>query len=163
MRNSNFTRRYYEPARRLASASVCRVQAALGITETRRGLSVFGDVTLAALTGFQYDLGLPDPGTIGPETWRALASEAGDSDEQRDWLLRSVGIVLEFGDMDFRPPVFHDLRHTAVSLYLSVTKNVKHVQCIAGHKDGTTTINTYGALFDDDFFKAAAGLDSLTK
>lgn len=78
-------------------------------------------------------------------------------------LLRSAGIVLEFGDMDFRPPVFHDLRHTAVSLYLSVTKNVKHVQRIAGHKDGTTTINTYGALFDDDFFKAAAGLDSLTK
>lgn len=62
--------------------------------------------------------------------------------EQRDWLLRSVGIVLECGDMDFRPPVFHDLRHTAVSLYLTVTKNVKHVQRIAGHKDGTTTINT---------------------
>ncbi|WP_175558604.1 site-specific integrase [Arthrobacter sp. ok362] len=163
MRNSNFTRRYYEPARQLASTSVSRVQASLGITETRRGLSVFGDVTLAALTGFQYDLELPDAGAIGQETWRALASEASVTDEQRDWLLRSAGIVLEYGDMDFRPPVFHDLRHTAVSLYLSVTKNVKHVQRIAGHKDGTTTINTYGALFDDDFFRAAAGLDSLIK
>lgn len=161
MRNSNFTRRYYEPAKQLASTSVNRVQAALGITETRRGLSVFGEVTLAALTGFQSHLGLEDPATIGPETWQALASLAGVSDEQRDLLLRSAGIVFAFGDIDFRPPVFHDLRHTAVSLYLSVTKNVKHVQRIAGHKDATTTINTYGELFDDDFFKAAAGLDSL--
>ncbi|MHA7301448.1 hypothetical protein [Pseudarthrobacter sp. MDT1-22] len=161
MRNSNFTRRYYEPARLLASTSLSRIQAALGITETRRGQPVFGDVTLAALTGFQYDRGLPDLGAIGPGTWTELASEAGVTDEQRDLLLRSAGIVLLYGDMDFRPPVFHDLRHTAVSLYLSVTKNVKHVQRIAGHKDGTTTINTYGELFDDDFFKAAAGLDAL--
>ncbi|WP_426975816.1 hypothetical protein ACQCSU_13515 [Pseudarthrobacter sp. O4] len=42
-----------------------------------------------------------------------------------------------------------------------MTKNVKHVQRIASHKDGTTTINTCGELFDDDFFKAAAGLDAL--
>jgi integrase len=161
MRNSNFTRRYYEPARRLASTSVSRVQDALGITETRRGLAVFGDATLAALVSFQYDRGLPHPGTIGAESWTALASEAGTSVELRDLLLQSAGIVLAYGDMDFRPPVFHDLRHTAVSLYLSVTKNVKHVQRIAGHKDGTTTINTYGELFDDDFFNAAAGLDSL--
>lgn len=162
MRNSNFTRRYYEPARQLASTSVGRMQDALGVTETRRGLAVFGDITLAALAGFQHDLELPKAGAIGDETWRALASGAGVSNQQRDWLLRSVGIGLDYGDMDFRPPVFHDLRHTAVSLYLSVTKNVKHVQRIAGHKDGTTTINTYGALFDDDFFNAAAGLDSLT-
>ncbi|NYD78441.1 tyrosine-type recombinase/integrase [Arthrobacter cupressi] len=161
MRNSNFTRRYYEPARRLASTSVSRMQTALGITETRRGLAVFGDLTLAELVSYQYHHGLPAPGVVGPETWGALATEAGISDEQRDLLHRSAGIRLAYGDMDFRPPVFHDLRHTAVSLYLSVTKNVKHVQRIAGHKDGTTTINTYGELFDDDFFKAAAGLDSL--
>lgn len=107
--------RYYEPARQLASTSVSRVQAALGITETRRGLSIFGDDTLAALTGLQYDLELPNAGAIGEETWRALASQTTGSPEQRE-LLRSVRIVLEFGDMDFRPPVFHDLRHTAVSL-----------------------------------------------
>lgn len=163
MRNSNFTRRYYEPARQLASASVARVQSALNLTETRRGLAVFGDLTLAALTGFQYDCGLPDPGSIGPDTWRALADQSSVPDDQRGLLLRSTGIALAYGDMDFRPPVFHDLRHTAVSLYLSVTKNVKHVQRIAGHKDGTTTINTYGELFDDDFFNAAAGLDGLLK
>lgn len=28
-----------------------------------------------------------------------------------------------------------------------------NVQRIAGHKDGTTTINTHGALFDDDVFR----------
>ncbi len=163
MRNSNFTRRYYEPARQLASASVARVQSALSLTETRRGLAVFGDLTLAALTGFQYFCGLPDLGSIGPDTWRALAAEASIREEERDGLLRSAGIALAYGDMDFRPPVFHDLRHTAVSLYLSVTKNVKHIQRIAGHKDGTTTINTYGELFDDDFFNAAAGLDGLLR
>lgn len=163
MRNSNFTRRYYEPARHLASASVARMQTALNLTETRRGLAVFGDLTLAALTGFQYDCGLPDPGSIGPDTWRALADQSSVPGDERSLLLRSTEIALSYGDMDFRPPVFHDLRHTAVSLYLSVTKNVKHVQRIAGHKDGTTTINTYGELFDDDFFNAAAGLDGLLK
>lgn len=161
MRNSNFTRRYYEPARQLASVSVATVQSALNLTETRRGLAVFGDLTLAALTGFQYDRGLRNSGSIGPDTWRALADQSGVPGDQRGLLLRSTGIALAYGDMDFRPPVFHDLRHTAVSLYLSVTKNVKHVQRIAGHKDGTTTINTYGELFDDDFFNAAAGLDGL--
>lgn len=163
MRNSNFTRRYYEPARRLASTSVARVQSALKLTETRRGLAIFDELTLAALTGFQYDCELPNLGSIGPDTWRAFADQSGVPDDQRALLLRSAGIALEYGDMDFRPPVFHDLRHTAVSLYLSVTKNVKHVQRIAGHKDGTTTINTYGELFDDDFFNAAAGLDGLLK
>jgi integrase len=88
-------------------------------------------------------------------------AEVAASPEQRKLLLDSVCITLRLGDIDFRPPVFHDLRHTAVSLYLAVTKNVKHVQRIAGHKDATTTLNTYAELFDDDFFNAAAGLDGL--
>jgi integrase len=75
--------------------------------------------------------------------------------------LASTRIRLQSGDADFAPPVFHDLRHTAVSLYLAVTKNVKHVQRIAGHKDATTTLNVYAELFDDDFYRAAEGLDAL--
>ncbi|WP_458107680.1 hypothetical protein M1D51_19440 [Arthrobacter sp. R3-55] len=161
MRNSNFGRRYFGPATHLAATSVGRVQSALGVTETRRGLAFFGDLTIAALTGFQYDLELPNQGAVGSETWLALASQAGIADELRDELRRSESIALEYGDLDFRPPVFHDLRHTAVSLYLSVTKNVKHVQRIAGHKDATTTLNTYAELFEDDFFSAANGLDRL--
>jgi integrase len=161
MRNSNFTRRYFEPARRLASESVGRLQSVLGVSETRRGLAVFGRSTVAALLAAQEELSLPVQDEVGPDTWRALAGKRDVSKEQRHLLASSSGIRLRPGDADFRMPVFHDLRHTAVSLYLAVTKNVKHVQRIAGHKDATTTLNTYGELFDDDFFNAAAGLDSL--
>lgn len=122
LRNSNFMRRYYAPARHLAATSVSRAQVALGITETRRGRAVFGEVTGAALATFQRDQGLEKSAVIGPEDWWALASQLGVADGQRDLLLRSVGVGLTIGDMDFRPPVFHDLRHTAVSLYLSVTR-----------------------------------------
>lgn len=160
MRNSNFTRRCYEPARQLAASGVGRVQSALGVTETRRGLAFFGEATLAAINEVQLRYGLDVRPEIGPETWEALA-EASTSVGQRHLLQRSVGISLRLGDMDFRPPTFHDLRHTAVSLYLTVTKNVKHVQRIAGHKDATTTLNTYADLFEDDFFSAAEGLDGL--
>lgn len=161
MRNSNFTRRYFEPARQLASGSVGRIQSVLGVTETRRGLAVVGESTLTALHDIQDSLGLPVRASTKPDTWRALAAQPGVSQEQHRLLLDSVAIELRPGDMDFRTPVFHDLRHTAVSLYLTVTKNVKHVQRIAGHKDATTTLNTYAALFDDDFFGVAAGLDGL--
>ncbi|WP_430298467.1 tyrosine-type recombinase/integrase [Sinomonas sp. B1-1] len=76
----------------------------------------------------------------------ALASTQDLSDADRADFLESTRIRLQSGDIDFAPPVFHDLRHTAVSLYLAVTKNVKHVQRIAGHKDATTTLNVYAEL-----------------
>ncbi len=160
MRNSNFTRRYYQPARLLAAGCVARVQTALGVSETRRGLAVFGDSTLAAVNEFQQSAGLELRSVVGKDTWLALA-EGCVPGERRQAMLDSARISLVMGDSDFRPPVFHDLRHTAVSLYLAVTKNVKHVQRIAGHKDATTTLNTYAELFEDDFFNAAAGLDRL--
>ncbi|WP_350000916.1 hypothetical protein [Pseudarthrobacter sp. WHRI 8279] len=159
MRNSNFNRRYYQPARLLAAGCVARVQIALGISETRRGLAVFGDSMLAAVNGFQQSFGLEVRPAVGKEMWLALAESVPDS--RRKGMSDSARICLVVGDSDFRPPVFHDLRHTAVSLYLSVTKNVKHVQRIAGHKDATTTLNTYAELFEDDFFNSAAGLDKL--
>lgn len=161
MRNSNFTRRYYEPARQLASGCVARLQKTMGVTETRRGLAIFGPSTLAAVNNFQKANGLDVKPEVGPEMWRVMAEHAVESAGVRKLLLDSSTVALRPEDMDFRPPVFHDLRHTAVSLYLAVTKNVKHVQRIAGHKDATTTLNTYAELFEDDFFNAAAGLDSL--
>lgn len=160
MRNSNFTRRYYQPARLLAAGCVERVQTALGISETRRGLAVFGDSTIVAVNEFQRLAGLEVQPVVGKDTWLALAERCVPG-ERKQALLASARTTLSFGDTDFRPPVFHDLRHTAVSLYLAVTKNVKHVQRIAGHKDATTTLNTYAELFEDDFFNAAEGLDRL--
>ncbi|MGN7201160.1 tyrosine-type recombinase/integrase [Arthrobacter sp. SAFR-044] len=159
MRNSNFTRRYYQPARLLAAGCVARVQTALGVSESRRGLAVFGDSMLTAVLDFQQSSGLEIRPMVGKDMWLALAECVPDS--RRQSMLDSARISLVLGDSDFRPPVFHDLRHTAVSLYLAVTKNVKHVQRIAGHKDATTTLNTYAELFEDDFYSAAAGLDKL--
>lgn len=58
------------------------------------------------------------------------------------------------------PPTFHDLRHTAVSLILAQTHNVKLAQRIAGHKDATMTLNTYAGLFADDLHSASDALDN---
>ncbi|MFJ6279260.1 tyrosine-type recombinase/integrase [Arthrobacter subterraneus] len=161
MRNSNFTRRYYAPARQLAGTAVATLQAALGVVEIRKGLALYGDLTAAAVARVLQDNGLEPGGGTGPELWQLAATDERLSDELRQKLLSLRHIRLQHGDMDFHPPVFHDLRHTAVSLYLQVTKNVKHVQRIAGHKDATTTLNTYADLFDDDFYDSAARLDGL--
>lgn len=58
------------------------------------------------------------------------------------------------------PPTFHDLRHTAVSLILAQTHNVKLAQRIAGHKDATMTLNTYAELFADDLHLASDALNN---
>ncbi|GAA1340507.1 tyrosine-type recombinase/integrase [Arthrobacter roseus] len=61
------------------------------------------------------------------------------------------------------PPTFHDLRHTAVSLILANTGNVKMAQRIAGHKDATMTLNVYAELFEGDAHIAADALDYLIR
>ncbi|GAA5230099.1 tyrosine-type recombinase/integrase [Arthrobacter cryoconiti] len=58
------------------------------------------------------------------------------------------------------PPTFHDLRHTAVSLILAQTHNVKLAQRIAGHKDATMTLNTYAELFAGDLHSASDALNN---
>lgn len=161
MRNSNFTRRYYAPARQLAGSAVATLQAVLGVVENRKGLALYGELTTGAVARVLQDNGLESGGGTGPELWRLAATDERLSEDMRQKLLSLRHIRLQQGDMDFHPPVFHDLRHTAVSLYLQVTKNVKHVQRIAGHKDATTTLNTYADLFDDDFYDSAARLDGL--
>ncbi|MHA7300444.1 tyrosine-type recombinase/integrase [Pseudarthrobacter sp. MDT1-22] len=65
------------------------------------------------------------------------------------------------GDPDFPSPTFHDLRHTAVSLAISVGSNVKVVQRIAGHASATLTLDTYAGLFDDDLHDSASRLNDL--
>jgi integrase len=60
----------------------------------------------------------------------------------------------------FPRPTFHDLRHTAVSLAISVGANVKVVQRIAGHASATMTLDTYAGLFDDDLHDSAGRLNS---
>lgn len=148
------------PARELAGSAVAVLQRELGLSEHRRGLAFFGPETLRAVQSRQVECGLDQTGLVdGP--FRQKIAAARDGQGVGDSFQRLSGFTLREGDHDFRSPVFHDLRHTAVSLYLSVTKNVKHVQRIAGHKDATTTLNTYAELFDDDFYNSAESLTSL--
>lgn len=61
------------------------------------------------------------------------------------------------------PPTFHDLRHTAVSLIVNETGNVKLAQRIAGHASATMTLDTYSDLFEDSLHAASSALDDLIK
>ena len=58
-------------------------------------------------------------------------------------------------------PTFHDLRHTAVSLILHSTKDVKLAQRIAGHSSAQLTLDTYAELFEQTLFTASRALDGL--
>lgn len=161
LRNSNFTRRIYSPARDTAGSAVALLQAGVGASEYRKGLAYFGPATASAVRRLQEEAGLEPTGLVEGALWRLVSANMGIGKGAQRTFDGVSHLQLCEGDMDFRPPVFHDLRHTAVSLYLSVTKNVKHVQRIAGHKDATTTLNTYAELFDDDFYESASGLEKL--
>lgn len=53
----------------------------------------------------------------------------------------------------------HDLRHTAASLAVSASANVKAVQRMLGHKSAAVTLDTYADLFDSDLQAVAEALD----
>lgn len=53
----------------------------------------------------------------------------------------------------------HDLRHTAASLAVSAGGNIKAVQRMLGHKYASTTLDTYGHLYDSDLEELADQLD----
>ncbi len=68
----------------------------------------------------------------------------------------------ERGDVDcdvFPRVTPHDFRHTAASLAISAGANVKAVQRMLGHKTAAMTLDTYGALFEDDLDDVADALD----
>ena len=48
------------------------------------------------------------------------------------------------------PLRFHDLRHTAISLWIAQGTNVKVVQKQAGHENAAMTLDVYGGLYPDD-------------
>ena len=56
--------------------------------------------------------------------------------------------VLKFGDVDFRKPTPHDMRHTAASHLIRRGVDVKTVQSQLGHADAGTTLNTYAGVWD---------------
>ena len=50
----------------------------------------------------------------------------------------------------------HDLRHTAASLAITPSANVKSVQRMLGHASAAMTLDTYADLFDDDDLDSVA-------
>jgi integrase len=58
---------------------------------------------------------------------------------------------------------FHDLRHTAASLMVSVGANVKAVQNALGHASASMTLDVYAELFDTDAQAVAEGLDRVRR
>jgi len=63
-------------------------------------------------------------------------------------------------DPSFPPALtLHDLRHTAASLAISASANVKAVQRMLGHASAAMTLDTYADLFDDDLDAVAEALD----
>ena len=53
----------------------------------------------------------------------------------------------------------HDLRHTAVSLAVSVGGNIKAIQRMLGHKTASITLDRYGHLYDEDLIALADRMD----
>ncbi len=53
----------------------------------------------------------------------------------------------------------HDLRHTAISLWIAQGTNVRVVQKQAGHKNASMTLDTYGGLYPDDVDELMERLD----
>lgn len=56
---------------------------------------------------------------------------------------------------------FHDLRHSAISMWIAAGFNVKRVASWAGHASSAFTLDRYGHLFRDDDDVAAARLDAI--
>jgi hypothetical protein len=64
-------------------------------------------------------------------------------------------------DEKFPRVTVHELWHTAASLMIASSANVKTVQAQLGHKTATMTLDQYGYLFPDDLDDVADKMDDL--
>jgi integrase len=76
------------------------------------------------------------------------------------WFARAVKASREI-DPSFPRVTIHDLRHTAASMAISASANVKAVQRMLGHASAAMTLDTYADLFDDDLDAVSDRLDSV--
>ncbi len=101
------------------------------------------------------DLVFERPGALNDGA--ALTSD----DYMRDPDPNSGWLVYAARDAGLERLTSHDLRHTAVSLAISSGANIKVVQCIAGHKSATMTLDRYADLFPVDLGDLAERLDDM--
>jgi len=85
----------------------------------------------------------PDGGVLHPPNWR-----------RRFWEPAVLAAGLE-------PLRIHDLRHTAISLWLAAGDNPKEVSRRAGHTSVAFTLDRYGHLYDDADERSRDRLDTL--
>src|SRR5699024_2510735 len=120
----------------------------------RRRVAMYGEHTERAVRDFQNRHGLEPTGTTDGALWEALG------------LIDLSSITMQYTeeepdrDMPARP-VFHDLRHTAVSLAIRANVSIKMVQKMAGHSSATMTLDVYGHLYPEDDATAADAMTTL--
>lgn len=83
-------------------------------------------------------------------------------DRRRGWYVGAISRSQAL-ESDFPRVTIHDLRHTAASLAISASANVKAVQRMLGHSSAAMTLDTYADLFDDDLDAVAVALDAARK
>nr|WP_269744988.1 site-specific integrase [Corynebacterium jeddahense] len=76
------------------------------------------------------------------------------------WLGCAVGRI-QAVDEDFPHVTSHDLRHTAISLKVSVGAPISVISRQVGHKNISMTLDHYTELFDSDLDSLTAAMDSI--
>lgn len=159
----SFLGKRFRAAAEPAMTVVADLQYALGMSPeyvamdfdgARRRVAMYGERTQRTVLQFQRQHGLEPTGTTDNALWQALG------------LSELSSIELQYmedepdRDMPARP-VFHDLRHTAVSLAIRAGVSIKMVQKMAGHSSATMTLDVYGHLYPEDDATAADAMTSL--
>jgi integrase len=116
---------------------------------------------------------VPFPAVLVDELAALMVSKGRDDlvfTDQRGGVLRNLNwrvrvfrpavAQCQAADGSFPTITPHDLRHTAVSLAVSVGANVKAVQRMVGHAKASMTLDTYADLFEEDVDEVADRLNA---
>lgn len=162
--SESYLGKVFRPAAALACAAISSLQEALGMDseytligfdDDRARVAIYGEATERAVRAFQKSHGLDPSGAADSALWDALK-------------LPNLSPVALSYRKDLEPdrdapavPVFHDLRHTAVSLAIRSGVSIKMVQKMAGHASAMVTLDVYGHLYPEDVETAAEAMTTL--
>ena len=157
LNRDNWADRKFGKAASRACSAIADLQSELGVSERKKGVAFFGPKTAKALKERSQSQSLQDvlrtPGEwIEPQfdhAVKVIATSDGGGFQ-----------VLKPGDVDFKKPTPHDMRHTAASHLIRQGTDVKTVQSQLGHADAGTTLNTYAGVWDDAKVEAGRVLAS---
>jgi integrase len=130
-------------------------------TEAGRRVVSLPQFVVDALRGYQkYQLGLRARSSNWQEKDLVFATEDGGYIEPQNVYAAFKVLLKEAGLPDIR---FHDLRHSAISIWLAMGINLKVVQELVGHSDIRVTMNIYGHAFPGMHRDAMDDFDRLFK